>query len=60
MLPQAQYWYLINATLGPSAGGGGVDYSKRSSVQERADGGSEAEMEAQVWSKNGQKLPSEC
>lgn len=45
---------------------GGVAYSKRSSVQEGADGGSGAEMEAQVRSKNGQseefgqKLPSEC
>lgn len=36
-------------------------------MQERADGGSEAEMEAQVWRKKkgqseerGQKLPSEC
>lgn len=57
MLPQAQYWYLINATLGPSADGG-VEDSKRSSVQERADGGSEVEMEAQVWSNKGQS--EEC
>lgn len=33
---------------------GGWVHSKRPSVQERADGGSEAEMEAQVWSKKGQ------
>lgn len=51
MLQEVQDWDLIKAKLRPGSAWWGGGVQGRSCVQERADRGSEAAIEAQVWKK---------